>query len=84
MSAISISRRGADSLVGDQAQSFFQPFLEFARGRVDAYRKARAIRRAHRQVLAMSDYQLKDIGVSRCEINARVFGPPSRSGRAAD
>ncbi len=52
--------------------------LAYARGRVDAYLQAREARKAYRQVMAMSDHQLRDIGLSRSDVKARVFGPASR------
>ena len=52
--------------------------LAFARGRIDALLQAREARKAYRQVMAMSEHQLRDIGLSRAEVKARVFGPPSR------
>jgi len=46
----------------------FLKFLEY-------YADQRAKSAAYRVLNGMSDYQLKDMGISRCEIKHKVYGP---------
>ena len=53
-------------------------FVTFLRAAVVAIRTELAARRAMAQLASMNDHQLRDIGISRCEIESAV-----RTGRTA-
>lgn len=59
--------------------------VEAAEAAWQAVRKAHARRRAVRHLMEMSTRELKDIGVTRAEIYARVYGiaDPTRRPRGA-
>ena len=52
----------------DRQMTKFLKFLEY-------YADQRAKSAAYRVLNGMSDYQLKDMGISRCEIKHKVYGP---------
>ena len=52
----------------DKQMKSFMKFLEY-------YTDRRSKNAAYRVLNDMSDYELKDMGISRCEIKHRVYGP---------
>jgi uncharacterized protein YjiS (DUF1127 family) len=52
----------------DKQMTKFMKFLEY-------YTDRRSKNAAYRVLNEMSDYELKDMGISRCEIKHRVYGP---------
>ena len=48
------------------------------------YRVRRQHRLAERTLAGLSDYILKDMGISRCEIHSRVYGPSMERMRRRD
>jgi uncharacterized protein YjiS (DUF1127 family) len=52
----------------DKQMTKFMKFLEY-------YTDLRSKHAAYRVLNEMSDYELKDMGISRCEIKHKVYGP---------
>lgn len=68
----------------DTAQPVWRPFGVFAiiseaiLHRLDGIRHAWRVRQAAAELHAFSDYELKDIGLARCEIDYRLRHPHER------